>query len=312
MHFPFWFHIWDSHSEPASRRGAYQFLIRGTCMVIHVYPIFVQFGLTLYRRTSIMVSTNGMVFQSVLILCVWFTRATPICKQRHTSRPLNGFRCSGLNYTSPRSMNQASCVHACMTSPSCSTMSFSAVTGTCLWSEQPCVKAEKHDDFMLMIFREQGHVDCVVWVRDQSGVVPVRMITGPDDAQIGRVSAEGELLVGQAYRPGQDWYTYIAEDGNWMIFSNEDLLTVHSNCTMAWVPYKAGDSLPREAVVTGMLANGRRLYSSLSWHTPCCWRIGSYTEGDTVAYYVHSGSKAVTDFDILVEVWKTRQIWGIW
>ena len=185
-------------------------------------------------------------------------------------------------------------------------MSFSAVTGTCLLSEQPCLKVEKHDDFMLMIFREQGHVDCVVWVRDQSGVVPARMITGPDNAQISRVSDDGELLVGQAYNPGQDWYTYIAEDGNWMRFSNEDLRTVHSNCTMAWVPYKAGDSLPRKTVVTGMLADGRRLYSSLSWHTSCCWRIGSYAEGDTAAYYMHGGSKAVTDFDILVEVWKKR------
>ena len=72
---------------------------------------------------------------------------------------------------------------------------------------------------------------------------------------------------------------------------------------MAWVPYKAGDVLPMNAIVTGMLANGRRLYSSLSWHaSPGYWRVGSYAEGDTVAYYAHGGSNAVNAFDFLVSV----------
>ena len=257
-----------------------------------------------------MMLTKIMLFHSALILCVWFTSATPVCQQRYTNRPLNGFRCNGPNYASPRSVTQGSCVHACMASRSCSTMSYNPVSNTCLLAGQPCVKAEKHDDFMLMIFREQENVDCSVWVRDQSGVVPARMLIGPDDAQVGRVTVGDELLVGQAYNPGQNWNTYIAKDGNQIYFPNEDFLTVHANCTMAWLPYTAGDSVPHKAVVTGMLADGRRLYSSLSWHTPCsCWRIGSYAEGDTAAYYAHSGSNAVTDFDILVEVWKADYCW---
>ena len=72
---------------------------------------------------------------------------------------------------------------------------------------------------------------------------------------------------------------------------------------MAWVPYKARDALPMNAIVTGMLANGRRLYSSLSWYAAVgYWRIGSYAEGDTAAYFAHGGSNAVTEFDILVSV----------
>ena len=72
---------------------------------------------------------------------------------------------------------------------------------------------------------------------------------------------------------------------------------------MAWVPYTAGDVLPHKAVVTGMLATGRRLYSTLSWHASAgYWCIGSYAEGDTTAYYAYLGSNAVTKFDILVSV----------
>ena len=182
-------------------------------------------------------------------------------------------------------------------------MSYNPVTSTCLLAEQPCVKAEKRDDFMLMIFRPQEHVDCVVWVRDKYGVVPHRMLTGPHNGQVGRVSVGNDLLVGQAGLHGQNWHTYIAHNGNQIYFRNEDLLTVHHNCTVAWLPYKAGDTLPMNAITTGMLANGRRLHSSISWYAAVSlWRIGSYAEGDTAAYFAHSGSNAVTEFDILVFV----------
>ena len=181
-------------------------------------------------------------------------------------------------------------------------MSYNPVTSTCLLAAQPCVKAEKHDDFTLMIFRELEYVNCVVWVRDQYGVVPDRMLTGPDDAQVGRVSVGDDLLVGQAYTPGQNWWTFIAQNGHEIGYPNEDLLTVHSNCTMAWVPYKVGDVLPHKAIVTGMLATGRRLYSALSWHAAGYWRIGYYAEGDIAAYYAASSSHTATEFDILISV----------
>ena len=120
---------------------------------------------------------------------------------------------------------------------------------------------------MLMVFRELEHLDCVVWVRDQSGVVPDRMFTGPHDARVGRVTVGDDLLVGQAYVQGRNWKTYTAQNGSEISFPNEDLLTVHPNCSVAWVPYKVGDVIPPKSVVTRMFANGRCLYSTLHWHT---------------------------------------------
>ena len=130
------------------------------------------------------------------------------------------------------------------------------------------------------------------------------MMTGAySNRAVGRVSVDGDVLVGQADIQGGDLNTHIAHKGEKIHFPNEDLLTVHPNCTMAWVPCKAGDVIPHTAVVTGMLASGRRLYSTLSWHASAgYWCIGSYAEGDTAAYYAYSGSNAVTRFDILVSV----------
>ena len=180
-------------------------------------------------------------------------------------------------------------------------MSYNPVTSTCLLAEQPCVKAEKHDEFMLVIFREQEHVDCAVWVRDQQSVVPERLLNGSHNTHVGRVFLGDDVVVGATTKPGDNWSTYMVRDGDVVNFRNNDLLTVHPNCTMAWLPYKAGEVLPQKAIVTGILANGRRIYSSASWRAGI-WRIGSYTEGDTTAYYAHSGSNAVKEFDILVAV----------
>ena len=123
-----------------------------------------------------MALNKRMVYIFVLFLSLPTPIARAYCRQRHTNRPLNGFRCIGQPFTSLRDVTQASCVHACITSPSCSAMSYNPVTSACLLVAQACVKAEKHDDFMLMIFRDQQHVDCVVWVRDQYGVMVIYVL----------------------------------------------------------------------------------------------------------------------------------------
>ena len=188
-------------------------------------------------------------------------------------------------------------------SQQCAALSCNPVYGTCLLASQPCVLAQKHHEFMLMIFREKEDVNCAIWVQDTAGVIPYRILTPRDGCHVGRVSVNGDLLVGSANLPGQNWITYIAYDGGHTYYPTKELLTIHPNCTMAWLPYKAGDVLPPGAMVTGMLANSRGLYSSLSFHAPAnLWVIGTYAEGDTVAYYVFSGSNAVTQFDILVSV----------
>ena len=156
---------------------------------------------------------------------------------------------------------------------------------------------------MLMIFREKEDLICVVWVQDEAGVIPDWILTHRDGCYVGRVSGNGEFLVGSANLPGEDWNTYIAYGGGHTYYPTEELLNIHPNCTMAWFPYKVGDVLPSRAMVTGMLANGHRLFSSLLFHAPANpWVIGIYAERDNAAYYAYSGSNAVTQFDILVSV----------
>ena len=204
-----------------------------------------------------------------LSLYLYLIRQIMGCTNSYTNRPLNGYYCAGEAYATHYNVTQGLCRWTCLTSLQCVTMSYNPVSGACLLASVPCVLASKHEEFMLMIFQKQEHVDCGVWVEDEFGVIPARMLTPrAGNAYVARVSVNGDLLVGGANLPGQNWNTYIAYHGGHPYYPTEELLTVHPNCTMAWFPYKAGDELPPKAVVTGMLTNGRCLYSSASFHAP--------------------------------------------
>ena len=225
------------------------------------------------------------------------------CNHKYTNRPLDGYYCDGQKYRTTDKIGEAMCKQACFKSRECGAMSYNPMSDTCMLATQPCALAKRHDRYRLMIFRQQEQIECAVWVRDQPGVIPVRIVTPGTDAHVGRIAVGDEVLVGNGNLPGQNWQTYIAHKGRQVSYPNQDFLTTHSNCTMAWVPYTAGDVLPRNAIVTGMLANGRRLYSSLSWHAPISkWISGVYAEKDDAAYYAYAGSIAVRSFDILVSV----------
>ena len=246
------------------------------------------------------VSTVLIIILSSCPITVW------LCMQKITNAPLNGFHCGGRNHTVNGNNAKGACTHACITSTECSSLSFNHVTETCVLSEVPCVTATRLNGFELMIFRDQQDVNCAVWVPDEPGVLDNNRLLYVKNNGVGRVSVNGDLLVGRADKPGQNWNTYIPQPSTdiqvW--YRTQELLTVHPDCTMAWVPHTAGDILPPKSIATGMLADGRRLYTIRDLLPPAntVWRIGVYTEGDTAGYYAHSGSNTVTDFEILVVV----------
>ena len=241
--------------------------------------------------------------QLILVLYQYPKPSFMTCSARYTNPPLDGYFCDGHQHFTSNKANENICKQACFASPKCGAMSFNPVDGTCLLAMQPCTLARKQNEYRLMVFRQEEQVQCAMWVRDQAGIVPAGMVATENKSVVARVAVDGDVLVGVTSHPGQHWNTYIAHEGHQIYYPTQDLLTVHPNCTMAWVPYTAGATLPRNVIVTGMLANGRRLYSILSWYAPGhVWVIGVYAEGDTEAYYPFGGSNAVTKCDILVVV----------
>ena len=258
---------------------------------------------TMIVSNTIVISTKRMYLCFICILYVMEVQSSALCNPKYTNQPLNGYYCNEYEYAQIDKVREDICKRACFQSEECGAMSFNPVSDTCLLATQPCSLAAKHDEYRLMVFRLQEHVDCAVWVRDQAGIVPARMVTTGSAGYVARIAVNGNVLVGNGNNPGQNWNTYIAHEGKQIYYRNQDFLTVHPNCTMAWIPFTAGNVLPRNAIRTGMLANGRRLYSSRSWHAPGnTWVAGVYAEDDTAAYYPYSTSNPATSFDILVHV----------
>ena len=265
---------------------------------------------TMISCNTIGISNEKMYLCFICILCVMVVQSSALCIQKYTNLPLNGYYCNGHEYAQTDKVTEDICKQACFQSGECGAMSFNPVGDTCLLTTQPCSLATKHNEYRLMVFRLQQYVECAVWVGDQAGIVPDRIVTTGSAGYVARIAVDGNVLVGNGNKPGENWNTYIAHEGQQIYYPNQDFLTVHPNCTMVWIPYTAGDLLPMNAIVTGMLANGRRLYSSRSWHPPGnTWVAGAYAEDDTAAYYPYSGSNAATSFDILVFVWLTVYWW---
>ena len=80
----------------------------------------------------------------VLMTSGWPRIISAFCNLGYTNSPLDGFYCDGQSNKPPYGVTQASCVHSCIRSSSCTTMSYNPVISVCLLAKQSCVKAEKN------------------------------------------------------------------------------------------------------------------------------------------------------------------------
>ena len=154
-----------------------------------------------------------------------------------------------------------------------------------------------------MVFREtERHPNCISWIRSNEAAVD-RIFT----ATMGYRYILGRLSEGNDQIPGFSRYgrLYIADldikRERWV--SEFSVLVVSPSCTLAWVPYKAGDSLPDGAQQAGVL-NGVAVYSIMvPLEEIGIQRFGFYVIGEDVGHYASYGDNYnTTDMYILVPV----------
>ena len=124
---------------------------------------------------------------------------------------------------------------------------------------------------------------------------------------------EGNLLVGYAdfhyvdepEKPGYSYYVPRLDTNEPIrrIRPGYDIMSVNPLWTLAWVPYKARDPLPRGAVEGGYITDVGTTYIALVYRAGAgSFKIGQYVAGHSVAYYVFYGAKTATEFWILVRI----------
>ena len=244
------------------------------------------------------------------------------CIQKFTNRPLNGYYCNNEHYQTLRFVSQHKCTHNCITSPMCGALSYNPQNRLCLLSSEPCPVAEEHPEFMLMVFRYTLEERCDVWIPKDGETGASRLVRSHigNDNRVGRFVNGSNIYVGGT-AGGKLWYPR-REHTNEESFTSYEVLTTSSSCTLAWLPYHAGDVLPKGALKTGYLVDSGPLYSANLPMTVVYNHVvhvtslhfGHYTLGDAVGYIPYYGSFRTADMSILIVVWIWRNffVFTIW
>ena len=184
--------------------------------------------------------------------------------RKYTHRPWDGYRCNNGYYARINTSHQQLCTDICIREPQCLVLSYNVVERQCFLNSEPCALAERQSDFLLMVFRWHEDVQCVHWIPPPNTDIhiPTRLVENKPE-QSARC-AVGRMRRGMDIHPAHiriDGKGHAVIDGGLLFGMDFDVLSLSYNCVFAWLPYTAGDNLPRGTVVTGFLSDIGLTYS---------------------------------------------------
>ena len=249
----------------------------------------------------------------LFVIYLLFRNEAISCIRKYTNRPLNGYHCAHGHYANFTNTSRPYCTRTCLRDRQCASISFNMEINFCQLSHKPCAVAEADPGFVLMNFRLNEDENCVTWESngvETGGTLPERLVERfiSIHAAVGRIQIGENIHVGQIDFPAVHGNGYFAVEGiEHYEHTNYKLLTVSSNCSLAWVPYTTGNTLPRQAVVAGYLSGWGPTYSIRVWRPDLgSMMYGVYVTGDHVARYCYYGVVTVSELEILVQVWFVR------
>ena len=232
--------------------------------------------------------------------------------RKYTHRPRDGYRCNNGYYARINTSHQQLCTDMCIRDPQCLVLSYNVVERQCFLNSEPCALAERHSDFLLMVFRWHEDVQCVHWIPPPNTDIhlPSRLVENTPGQSVH--CAVGRISKGLDTYPAHiggvstvsSGKAFAVVDGDRVSRTSYDILSVGVNCTFTWIPYTAGDNLPGGAVATGFLSDIGHAYSIREYRVASnADNYGIYILGDSLGYFTqYPGSYSRTDVDILIRV----------
>ena len=152
---------------------------------------------------------------------------------------------------------------------------------------------------MAVVFRQSRH-DCLQWglIIDEEERVPVRA----PNSYVARIAKGSTLLLGKFdITQGRFWSNNngVRAGPIYEIDQEIDFLTKHQACTVIWMAYTAGQTLPVGAVIGGHVADGSVTHVARMTHNGR-EVLGYYHPKTKLAYYEQMGKQTATLMDILV------------
>ena len=201
------------------------------------------------------------------------------------------------------------CVMQC-TREACRLLSYNEEDKVCKLTAQPCEVLEDRSGFTSQTFRILPDSECLHWVTYQSGdVIPPRVIeiSSPRvTSAIVRFPHEGDLLPGKLeYNSHQNVFSAYNRVGiGRAADSTVEFLTVHTMCTLIWLPFDATSPvpLPRGAMDAGRKADKTPLYVARNFFVipeTSEYGIGYYDPQNREAYFDLFGTHILQKMEIL-------------
>ena len=184
---------------------------------------------------------------------------------KYTQLPLDGYHCLDESYSLHHNISgidQFGCVRQCILSYECTILMYNLHNGVCVLGAQPCAVTEPHGQLMTMVFREEETLECLVPQAVSELDSGSRLITIWNRRSLARVERGGNIYVGHSNTPdgGNNWGYFRFGSEQFRGITDHFLLTVSPQCSVAWLPYTAGQPIPFRAVMCGML-NGKQVYT---------------------------------------------------
>ena len=199
----------------------------------------------------------------------------------------------------------------CITRTECSIINYNIQQKVCILGKAPCIVLEADEAFQLNYIGIVDRTECFRWV-PSSSFDNVETVSSPNchhrepNCYVGRLVSSFNVLPGKYLRDAlKVWTVFEGANVNSVDSdSNKEILDVRAGCQVTWMPFRAGDAVPKGAMKGGFLAsNGATLYVIRGSAETYTGIFGYYDPEANIGLIAHSGVESVTDMELLVVLW---------
>ena len=234
------------------------------------------------------------------------------CGQRRLS-PIFGQKCDLGQAEALHTFGHQECVYTCLRRGSkCVSMSYNAVDELCSMTATPCLELVPHPDVRTNVFHDlmQDMSQCLQWT-PYNGTSHGRSIVydlgSPGTMRLVRwKDPQGNLLIGYLFKSNnlhRGFFKYTAEVYVTSPFTGCDMAMIREDCSVAWVTFTIGESVPSNAAAAGYIIGHGPVFVARHNHpTKRSYRFGYYMTGNPFLNHMSDDRYDIITFDIMVVV----------
>ena len=247
---------------------------------------------------------NMDTFQVIFHVLLLFFQPLNVgaCVSKYSKKPLYGYRCTDSSNTevTVSQTDRPQCVWKCLKSEMCHYLNHHHDTRQCVLGLGMCESLKPAIGFTINAFGPPRD-SCLHWgSRQEPGRIPVEI---PGMSYLARITVGNTLLIGKFDIAPLDKF-WANNEGVRLgpVFETDrdiEFLTVDPACTVPWIPYTVGESLPFGVIGGGYLSDGSITYVSkviVNGYTG----FGYYNVRSELGYYEVEGAQTTTSMELLL------------